>query len=271
MKGRELKKYLQQSLQQEAEPEKKLNRNDRKERNEENKLEETIKSCIEIMREQKWTQKSQEEPRTGFVQYLSDIFRFEGLHIFGWQAVTLLIICLTISTVAGIPKYIPAFMPLFVLAVMPAMFKCQYYGMSEIEAVTRASGSQIVLAKLVLAGAANLVCMTVIISFEVYLQNSYREIGQMILYCLVPYLVCMVSMLRLIRLCRKENIQICTVIVLGSCVCWGILARNLPWLYEASAFGLWIIAFLFFTAFFIKEIYFIITMRKEGKMYGIIA
>lgn len=28
---------------------------------------------------------------------------------------------------------------------------------------------------------------------EVYLQNSYKEIGQIVLYCLVPYLVCMVA------------------------------------------------------------------------------
>ena len=40
--------------------------------------------------------------------------------------------------------------------------------------------------------------------------------------------------------------------------------------YDTSAFGIWIVAFLFFAAFFIKEIHFIITIRKEGKMYGII-
>lgn len=264
MKDRELEKYLQQSLQQRAEMEKELGGNGIR-------LEETINLCTEIMRKQKLKQKAQEEPRTGFVQYLSDIFHFEGIPVLGLQAATLFIICLTISTVAGIPKYIPVFIPLFVLAVIPVMFRCQYYGMSEIEAVTRASGSQIVLAKLVLAGAANLVCMTILISFEVYLQHSCREIGQMILYCLVPYLVCMVSMLRLIRLRRKESMQICTVIMLSSCMCWGMLARTLSWLYETSAFGLWIVAFLFFAAFFIKEIYFIITTRKDGKMYGIIA
>lgn len=267
MSDRELKKSLQQSLQQSEEPEKK--RAEVSKLNEV-KLEETIKSCIEIMRKQRLAQKSQ-QPRTGFVQYLSDIFRFEGIPIFGLQAVTLFIICLTVSTAVSIPEYIPVFMPLFVLAAMPAMFRCQYYGMSEMEAATRASGAQIILAKLILAGAANLVCMTILISFEVYLQNACKEIGQMILYCLVPYLVCMVSMLRLIRLRRRENMKICTVLVLGSCVFWGVLARTLPWLYETSALGIWIAAFLCFMAFFIKEIYFIITTRKEGKMYGIIA
>ena len=263
MRDSELKEYLQQSLQQKDKLKKELDRDG-------SRLEETINLCTEIMREQKLAQKTQEEPRTCFVQYLSDIFRFEGMSIFGLQAIVLCISCLTISTVADIPEFLPIFMPLFVLAVMPAMFRCQYYGMSEIEAATRASNAQIVLAKLVLAGAANLVCMTVLISLEVHLQNSYSEISQMILYCLVPYLVCMVSMLRLIRLRRKESIQICTILTFGSCGCWGLLARTMPWLYEASAFGIWIVAFLFFAAFFIKEIYFIVEMRKEGKMYGII-
>ena len=252
MKDKELKKYLQQSLRQEAEPK---------------RMEETIKLCTEIMREQNVAQNVRKEPRTGFVRYLSDIFRFEGIPVLGLQAVVLFIICLTISTVADIPRY----MPLFVLAVMPVMFKSQYYGMSEIEAVTRASGSQIVLAKLVLAVAANIVCMALLIFFEVYVRNLCREMGQVILYCLVPYLVCMVSMLRMIRLRRKEGIQVCTVMMLSSCMCWDMLARTLPWLYEVSALGLWIVAFLFFATFFTKEIYFIMTMRKEGKMYGIIA
>lgn len=263
MGNRELKKYLRQSLGLSAELEKEFDGNGIR-------LGETISLCTEMMREQKLAQKSREEPRTGFVQYLSDIFRFEGIQIFGLQAFVLFIVCLKISTVAEIPRYIPVFMPLFVLAFMPAIFRCQYYGMSEIEAVTRASGSQIILAKLILAGAANLVCMTVLISMEVRLQNSYGEIGQMILYCLVPYLVCLVSVLYLLRIRKKENIQICTGIVFVSCVCWGVLTKTQPWLYETSALGIWIVAFLFFATFFIKEIYFIITMRKEGKMYGVI-
>lgn len=235
------------------------------------KLEETVKLCTEIMREQKLPRKEGKEPRTGFSQYLSDIFRFEGAPIFGLQAVALFVICVAIYTAAGNPGYIPAFIPLFVLAIMPAIFKCQYYGMSEIEAVTRASSSQVILARLVLAGAANLICMTFLISFEAQFENAYREIGQIILYCIVPYLACMVSMLRLIRLRRKKGMQTCTVIMLSSCVCWGVMAKTLPWLYGISAFGLWIVAFLLSAAFFVKEIHFIITMGKEGKIYGIIS
>ena len=68
MKDKELRKYLQESLQQEVRPK---------------KLEETIKLCVQIVREQKKLQ----EPRTNFAQYLSDVFRFEKISIVGPQAV----------------------------------------------------------------------------------------------------------------------------------------------------------------------------------------
>lgn len=253
MKDENLKVFLRQSLGEEVVPE---------------KLEETVKICNKMMQEQ---DAFTIEPRTGFFHYLSDVFRFEGITIFGLQALTLFIVCLVIVGITDIPRNIPIFMPLFVLAVMPDVFKSQYYGMSEMEAVTRASGAQLMLAKLVLSGAANLVCITVLLCMEIYLQNSGKELGQIVLYCLVPYLVCMVTLLRLLRLQKKESLQTGAAIMVGFCVCWGLSSRVLPWLYEASAMGLWIAAFLIFTMFFISEIYYIVKMRREGKVYGIIA
>ncbi len=254
MRNKELKEYLHQSFKKKVEPK---------------RIEETVKSCITIMRE---ISVSQEEKRTGFWSYLSDIFRFEGVKVFGLQVATLFIVCLGILSIADIPENIPVFMPLFALAIIPVLFKNQIYGMCEIEAVTRASGAQIMLAKLILAGASNLICMTVVFCLELlYLQNSSGSVGQLILYSLVPYLICMVLMLRCARLCKKESIGVSMIITFGSCVCWGVLAKVLPWLYETSAMGIWIMAFLFFTTFFMKEIYFIIEMRKEGKMYGVIS
>ena len=176
-----------------------------------------------------------------------------------------------IASVADIPQNIPIFMPLFVVTAMPVLFKSQLYGMSEIEAVTRASGAQIILAKLVLAGSTNLVCITIVLWLEVSLQNDYSKLGQMVLYCLVPYLVCMTGMLRLVRLQRRESIWTCAIVMLGSCVCWAVSSRVIPWLYATSAIGFWLIAFVVFGIFFMKEVLFIVEMRKEGKMYGIIA
>ena len=221
MEDKVLKAHLQHALRQEVQPE---------------RLEETINSCIEVMRKQKFTA----EARTGFWGYLLDVFRFEGIPILGLQAITLLLVS-------------------------------QYYGMSEMEAVTRASGAQIMLAKLILSGAANLVCITILLFMETYQQNSCKGIGQMILYCLVPYLVCMVGLLRVIRMRKKEGLPVCVFIMLGSCVFWGLSANALPWLYEATATGLWLIMFVVFSAFFLQEIRYIAAIRKEGKMYGIIA
>ena len=232
------------------------------------RLDETIKGCKEIMREYKF---SKEEPRTSFFHYLSDVFRFEGIPIFVLEAVTLFVVCLMIKSVAGIPENIPVFIPLFVLAAMPVLFKSQFYGMSEMEAVTRASGAQIMLAKLVLAGAANLVCITIVLCLEVSLPNNDSDLGQMVLYCFVPYLVCMAGMLRIVRLQQKESIRTCVVAMFGSCVFWAISSRVMPWIYATSAIGFWLIAFVVFGIFFFKEVLFIVEMRKEGKIYGIIA
>lgn len=232
------------------------------------KLEETIKICNDIIRMRANTQ---EEERTGFWQYLSDVFRFDGLSILGLQAATLLLLCLNISHIKEEPAILPVFMPLFVLALLPSLFRGRRYNMSEIEAATRASGAQIILAKLVLAGSANLICITILLWFELYLQHSVVHLGQLILYALVPYLICMVLLLRNIRLQKRENIQICILELSAFCLYWGAAAKMLPGLYEASAAGIWIIAFLVFGAFFLKEIIYITEMRKRGKMYGIIA
>lgn len=80
-----------------------------------------------------------------------------------------------------------------------------------------------------------------------------------------------IALLRLIRLQKKQSLQICAIVMLGSCICWGMSARILPWLYETSAVGVWIVTFLIFAMFFINEIHYIAEMRKEGKMYGIVA
>lgn len=210
------------------------------------------------------------EPRQGFWGFLSDVFRFDGTSILGLQAVTLLLVGLHIRGAAGHPEYIPAYMPLFVLAVMPTFFRGQYHRVSELEAATRSSGPQIVLARLILAGAANLVCMTALLGAEICLCGAFRELGRMILYCLAPYLLCMAAMLHFIRQRKTDSISLCIVTTLGSCVFWRISSHICPWLYEIPAVGVWIAAFIMFTVFFAREIRFIIQANREGKMYGIV-
>lgn len=254
MKNRRIEEYLQSTLRQgeEGSPD---------------KIEKTAAVCIEIMRRQG---EYGEEVRTGFWQFLSDVFRFEGLAIFGLQAGVLFVICLQVGFMDNVSHYIPVFTPLFALAVMPVLFRSQFYKMGEMEAVTRASGVEIIFAKLILAGAANLICITVLLCLVMHLQNSRESMGQMVLYGLVPYLVCMSVILRLIRLRRKERISACAAAMAGSCVGWGLTAKTMPWLYETSAAGLWIVLFVVFAGFFGKELCYIWEMKREGKHYGII-
>lgn len=250
MKDRKLKEYLHGSLTQET-----AVRAEKKE--------ETMARCRQIMREKA-------EKRMGFWQFLSDVFRFEGLSIFGLQAGVLFLVCMSLGTMENVVYYLPVFTLLFAIAVMPTLFRSQYYHMGEMEAVTRAAGAEIVLAKLLLAGAANLICITVVLYLVLSLRQSGEGIGRIILYGLVPYLVCMTAILRLIRLQRKKQVPVCAVAAAGSCVGWAVLAKTLPQVYEASAAGLWILLFFLFVGFFGREIAFILETKKEGKIYGII-
>ena len=227
------------------------------------RVQETIQMCITEMHRQSF----EYEERTGFWTYLSDVFRFEGLSIFGLQIAALIVSCLGMTTI----KVIPPFMPLFGLALVPVLYRNQTCGMCEMEAATRASGAQIVLAKLIIAGAAQMLCMTIMLWLEISVSGASDQIVQVILYVIVPFLACMVELLRRIRTCKHGNITAGITLSVVSCVIWGMSARFFPWLYETSATGLWLAGLVVFTAFFIREIGFIIQMRKEGKMYGIIS
>lgn len=229
---------------------------------------ETVRICRNIVLTQK---DAPDEERTGFWGYLSDVFRFDGFPILGLQAAVLLLVCLNISFIAKDSALMPIFMPLFALAILPVLFRGRQYNMAELEASTRASGAQIVLAKLVLAGGANLVCLTLLLWLELYLNASPVHTGQLILYAVVPYLICMAALLRSIRLQKYKNMSSCIFEIFGFCLGWAIVPRVLPGLYEASAMGIWIAAFLAFGTFFLREIVYIADMRKRGKIYGIIA
>lgn len=252
MKNREFKKYLQDSLQEDraARPEKK---------------EETLARCRKIMGKQG---KTEIEVRNGFWQFLSDVFRFEGFSIIGLQAGILFLVCIQLEIMGNVSYYIPAFTPLFALSVMPALLRSQFYKMEEMEAVTRTSGMEILIAKLILAGAANLVGITVVLGLAIYLRQSGEGIGEMMLYSLVPYLVCMTAILRLIRLRRREKLPVCAAVTIGCCMVWGMSAKALPQIYESSAIGVWLLLFIVFAGFFGREIGFMIERKREGKGYG---
>ena len=230
-------------------------------------IEKTVDLCIAVMRKQT---DAEAEPRQNFWGFLSDVFHFEGKSLLLPQLAVLLVTCHVAYTASMSAYALPSYMPLFILVVMPTFFRGQYCRVSEVEAATRTSGAQLALARLILAGAGALVSLTFLLGLEVWLQRSFENLGRVILYCLVPYLTCMTTMLALFRRRRKDGAPLCMAIALASIFFWRWSSRLLPWLYEASALGIWIAAVLFYSWLLAKEITYIIHANKEVNMYGIV-
>lgn len=231
------------------------------------RIDETAARCKAVMGA--WPARAS-EPRQSFWGFLADVFHFEGIPILASQLVVLLAACLAaLSSRMGVYE-VPMYMPLFILAVMPAFFRGQHYRMSEIEAATRTSGALLTLARLVLAGGGALVCLTFLLALEVWLQRSCENLGRMVIYCLVPYLTCMTAMLALIRRRKRDGASLCLTIALGSVFFWRYCSYLFPWLYEASALGVWVAAVLVYSWLFARELAYIIRASKRVDMYGIV-
>ena len=125
------------------------------------RLKETQQICTTILNQQKQLNLIPEE-RTKFWQFLSDVMRHIGWRLWLSQGIVLLFICAGVFSILNVPNVISMFIPLLILACLPSFYQSSIFGMGEIEAVTRASGAQIILAKLILAGAAQIICLTVI-------------------------------------------------------------------------------------------------------------
>ena len=204
------------------------------------KMEETIAECRRITRENATASR----PRSSFLDFLSEVLRMNGKIILGGQMFTLVIICLIIQMVSDYPKLIPVFIPFFILAALPVLFRAEINHMSEIELATRNSYAQLLLARLILIGAADIICF--------------------------PYMLCTAAMLRMIR-SGKGRIISSAMVALTASFLWGIIAFAIPGLYVGSAVGVWMICFIVFGVFFIREMEYLISYVKEGKIYGVVA
>lgn len=143
--------------------------------------------------------------------------------------------------------------------------------MRELEAVTRASSAQIILAKLILAGASEIICLTVICWFAALTAEYPVTLIQLILYVAVPLLACLILTLWSMRTRERYAMQLSVLFCLGVSAFGGTLAHGFPALYEISALGVWIMTFVIFSGFFIKELWLLIKIWKEGKIYGIVS
>lgn len=234
------------------------------------RLQETQKMCSAVVEEQMRLNLIPEE-RTTFWQFLSDVMRHTGWRLWVLQGIVLLLVCAGIFSIPDTPNIIPVFMPLFILACLPSFYESSAFGMREIEAVTRASNAQTILAKLVLAGASEIICLTIICWIAILTAVYPTTLIQLILYVVVPFLGCLILTLWSMRTRERYAMQFSVVSCLGISALAGALAHWLPVLYDISTLGIWFVFFLVFLGFFTKELFFLIKTWKEGKLYGIIA
>ncbi len=234
------------------------------------RLKETQEMCSALIEEQMKLDILPEE-RTDFWQFLSDVMRHTGWRLWVTQGILLLLVCAGIFTVSESPQIIPVFMPLFILACLPSFYQSTAFGMRELEAVTRAPSAQIILAKLILAGASEIICLTVICWFAALTAEYPVTLIQLILYVAVPLLACLILTLWSMRTRERYAMQLSVLFCLGVSAFGGTLAHGFPALYEISALGVWIMTFVIFSGFFIKELWLLIKIWKEGKIYGIVS
>ncbi|MDR1542127.1 MAG: hypothetical protein LBU32_29945 [Clostridiales bacterium] len=232
------------------------------------RLSETQRLCLEMLHNQ---QMDVEEERTGFWTFLSDMFRYAGLRLWGTQILMLTVVCAGVLSVYNAPNAISLFAPMFALACIPSLFQSQTFGMCELEAATRASVAQIVLAKLILAGAADLFCLSITLAAAAAKSDFSSNVLQLILYAVVPLLGCMATALWCMRTCSRNSYRISMIACFAAIMLAEGLFRLEPQLFELSALGLWIAAFAAFTGVFARELCFLMEAGKEGKIYGTIA
>ncbi len=208
--------------------------------------------------------------RTGFFEFLSGVFRMNGIQIFGGQIATLILVCTLNGVVEDFPRMIPVFIPFFILAALPVLYRAELSRMNEIELATRNSYPQLLLARLIIIGASDIVCFTILLVIESVTLSNSPGIVNLILYVFVPYMLCVTVMLRLMR-SGKRNFYASVRLSMLVSFLWGIIALFKPGLYQASAVSIWMISFITFAIFFALEIEHLIMNVKEGKTYGFVS
>ena len=229
------------------------------------KIEETVAECRRITEERAVLNRK----RSNYLEFLSEVFRMNGPMILLGQMATLVMICLFIQFINDYPRLIPVCTPLFILVALPALFEAEISKMSEIELATRNSCAQLLLARLVIIGASDIICFTLLLIVELYCFHTGQGILNLILYVFVPYMACVTMILRLIRSGRRRLRNSAGTAALTSII-FGMVALVIPGLYKASSVGIWLICFIIFGSFFIREMRYLISLAKEGKTYGFV-
>ncbi len=141
-----------------------------------------------------------------------------------------------------------AVMPFGALLLIVEFARSAAYGMAELEMTSRFSLRTVLLARMSMLGAAQLLGL---IPVAIVLGMQLLKSG---VYILVPYLLTAVLGLAAVRrLPGRENMFVCGSISVFVCALCPISRLYLPKLYGAEGFGWWMLATVLLLAVLVKE------------------
>ena len=141
-----------------------------------------------------------------------------------------------------------AVMPFGALLLILEFARSTAYGMAELEMTSRLSLRTVLLARMSMLGAAQLLGL---IPVAIVLGMQLLKSG---VYILVPYLLTAVfGLMAVRRLPGRENMFVCGSISVFVCALCPISRLYLPKLYGAEGFGWWMLATVLLLAVLVKE------------------
>lgn len=157
---------------------------------------------------------------------------------------------------------ISAFMPLLALAVMTESGRSEAYGMAELELSTRFSLKSVMLARMGILGAANLILFCLLVPFAG--RNNAAGILQTSVYMACPYLLTTFGGLWTVRkVPGKEASYLCTGIAAAVSVGNLLIGQSFPAIYAGQDFIWWIAALTIFGIGTTNQCYRIVKQTEE--------
>lgn len=158
-------------------------------------------------------------------------------------AFSVIVFCIALASAKYMEKdmiwIISAFVPLLALSVISESGRSDVHGMAEFEMCTRFSLKSVVLARLGILGAANLILVCFFIPLA--MSNKQFSVLQTSLYMVCPYLLTSICGLWVMRKVRgRESVYLCCGIAVGIGVGSVVFFQMFPWIYETSRIFWWI-------------------------------
>ena len=162
--------------------------------------------------------------------------------------------------------FLSAGTPLLVLTGIPELTKSEIYGMWEIEQCCRCNLQKLWAIRMVLIGGTDLFILTVLYLFTALAYDiPLLFLG---LYMLVPFQICAVICLAIIRKGHSRHIAIWTTAAVTFVVAVSfVVLSEYPYVYYRTAVWIWALLFFLSLIFFVREIWESFQHKKLRECY----